>query len=87
MQGIDSFIVEAFARGKDGQLVRVHYDSDVTGAACPCSSIVRRLPCLSALRTHPEEPDALRCDVEWTSKEGLVCEEPGHEQLKNQARR
>jgi hypothetical protein len=82
LQGIDSFIVEAFARGKDGRLVRFWYDSDVTGAACPCTAVVRRHPCSSALKTEPQEPDALGCDVDKEAKGELVCEEPGHAQLK-----
>lgn len=75
LQGIDSFIVEAFARGADGQLIRFWYDSDGTGANCPCSAFIRRQPCTSALKTEPEEPDALRCDVDTHSQGGLVCSE------------
>lgn len=75
LQGIDSYIVEAFARGADGQLLRFWYDSDGSGANCPCSAIIRRQPCISGLKTEPEEPDALRCDVNTQSQGDLVCSE------------
>jgi len=74
LQGIDSFIIEAFARGADGELLRFWYDSDGSGANCPCSAFIRRHRCTSVLTTEREEPDALRCDTDPTPGD-LVCSE------------
>jgi hypothetical protein len=75
LAGIDSFIVQAFVRGADGRLVMLWYDSDGSGANCPCSAFVYSKECKSPLRTHPDEPDMLICDTDAGVDGPLLCNE------------
>jgi len=75
LQGIDSFIIQAFVREPDGKLVQLWYDSDASGANCPCSAFVRKLACNSSLKNKSDEPDVLTCDSDWSVPAELLCDE------------
>jgi hypothetical protein len=63
LQGVDSYIVVAFVSGDGGKVEKLWYDSDGSGAACPCSAFVTSKPCKSSLKTSAEDPDVLECEV------------------------
>ncbi len=72
LQGIDSYIVVAFVSGDGGRVEKLWYDSDGSGAACPCSAFVTSEPCESDLKTSAEQPNVLECEV---GAAAMLCNE------------
>jgi len=75
--GVDSYVASAYFRPADGILRRLVYDSDGSGANCPCAANVVLYVCRSDLRRDPEEPEWLDCDVGDSLKYERVCSERG----------
>lgn len=73
LPGVDSSLRVAFARGTDGGLAMLWYDSDATGSGGTCRARVWRTPC-ARLRPNPRDPSVLVCEPLGERED--LCSEP-----------